>query len=132
MIRWLDHVNLRTADIERMVRFYVDVVGLRLGERPSFAFPGAWLYAGERPVVHLVGEPSAAAAAIQGDPLTALTLEHFAFAADDPESFQLRLESQGIAYRRSLQTGSGRIVVNLRDPDGNRLHVDFDPPAGSP
>jgi catechol 2,3-dioxygenase-like lactoylglutathione lyase family enzyme len=132
MIRWLDHVNLRTADLERMVRFYVDVVGLRLGDRPPFAFPGAWLYAGERPVVHLVGEPRAAAAALQGDPLTVLTLEHFAFAADDPESFQRRLEAQGIAYRRSLQTGSGRIVVNLRDPDGNRLHVDFDPPAGAP
>ncbi len=132
MIRWLDHVNLRTADVERMVRFYVDVVGLRLGDRPPFAFPGAWLYAGERPVVHLVGEPGVAAAAIPGDPLTPLTLEHFAFAADDPESFQQRLEAQGIAYRRSLQTGSGRIVVNLRDPDGNRLHVDFDPPAGSP
>jgi catechol 2,3-dioxygenase-like lactoylglutathione lyase family enzyme len=135
MIRWLDHVNLRTADVERMARFYVEVVGLRLGDRPPFEFPGAWLYAGERAVVHLVGEPREAAAtasaASPGDPPTALKLEHFAFAADDLEAFELRLEGKGIAHRRSVQTGTGRIVVNLRDPDGNRLHVDFDPPARS-
>ena len=36
MIRWLDHVNLRTADVERMARVYVEVLGLRLGDRPPF------------------------------------------------------------------------------------------------
>jgi catechol 2,3-dioxygenase-like lactoylglutathione lyase family enzyme len=34
-------VNLRTADFERMARFYVEVLGLRLGDRPPFGFPGA-------------------------------------------------------------------------------------------
>jgi catechol 2,3-dioxygenase-like lactoylglutathione lyase family enzyme len=123
MIRSLDHVNLRTADVDRMVRFYVDIIGLRQGDRPPFDFPGAWLYAGDRPVVHLVGvdvEPRASS------PAGALSLEHFALFADGLGAFVGHLEAQGIAYRRSRQTGSGKTVINLRDPDGNRFHVDFE------
>ena len=56
MIEQLDHVNLRTSRLEEMTRWYVDVMGLRSGFRPNFPFPGAWLYAGDRAIVHLVGE----------------------------------------------------------------------------
>jgi catechol 2,3-dioxygenase-like lactoylglutathione lyase family enzyme len=129
MIRWLDHVNLRTGDVERMVRFYVDVVGLVPGPRPAFDFTGAWLYAGDRPVVHLVGEPGTVSGASPGQ---RPSLEHFAFAADDLAGFIARLDAHGIAYRRALQVGGARFLVDLRDPDGNRLHVDFDATTGSP
>jgi catechol 2,3-dioxygenase-like lactoylglutathione lyase family enzyme len=123
MIRWLDHVNLRTADVEGLARFYVEVIGLRRGERPPFPFSGAWLYAGERAIVHLVEdvEPHSPGGA-------ALSLEHFALAADGLEAFLARLDALAVAYRRSQQIGSsGKTVINLRDPDGNRLHIDFDP-----
>ena len=50
-----DHVNVRTADIERMVAWYERVLGMTNGQRPPFPFPGAWLYVGDHPSVHLVG-----------------------------------------------------------------------------
>ena len=55
MIRWLDHVNVRTANLAELTRFYEDVVGLRSGERPPLGFPGAWLYArdGSEPMPHV-------------------------------------------------------------------------------
>jgi catechol 2,3-dioxygenase-like lactoylglutathione lyase family enzyme len=126
MIVDLDHVNVRTANLELLVRFYTDVVGLRLGERPPLGFPGAWLYANERPVVHLVGVES------QPAPEGALRLEHFAFTAKGLTAFREKLGRLGVDYRQSRQPGTGNIVLNLRDPDGNRLHVDFDASEASP
>lgn len=119
MIERLDHVNVRTANLERLVRFYEDVLGLRSGERPPLGFPGAWIYAGDRAVIHLVG------VAEQPVPEGALRLEHFAFTASGLREFVARLERAGVTFRQSRQAGSGNVVINLHDPDGNRLHVDF-------
>ncbi len=119
MILRLDHVNVRTANLEQLARFYADVLGLVSGERPPLGFPGAWMYAGNEPVLHLVGvaEPP--------QPEGALRLEHFAFAATGLAEFVSRLQALGVDFKQSRQAGTGNVVVNLRDPDGNRLHVDF-------
>jgi len=119
MIRRLDHVNVRTANLEGLVRFYTDVLGLRRGERPPLGFPGAWMYAGEQAVIHLVGVEQ------QPKPEGALSLEHFAFSASNLAEFQARLQRLGVDCKHSRQAGTGNVVLNLRDPDGNRLHVDF-------
>jgi catechol 2,3-dioxygenase-like lactoylglutathione lyase family enzyme len=49
----IHHVNIRTADLEATIAFYVDAIGLTVGDRPPFGFPGAWLYDGAQPAVHL-------------------------------------------------------------------------------
>ena len=51
---WLDHVNIRTARLDEMSKFYEDVLGLKRGKRPSFQFGGAWHYCGSNAIVHLV------------------------------------------------------------------------------
>ena len=50
----LDHFNIRTRKLADTVRFYEDVLGLEKGDRPNFAFPGAWMYSEGKAVVHLV------------------------------------------------------------------------------
>src|SRR5262249_58339611 len=124
-IRWLDHVNVRTANLDALVRFYEQVVGLHAGERPPLGFPGAWLYAGERAVIHLVGM------AEQPQPQGALRLEHFAFAGTGLEELVARLNRHGVPYQQSRQAGTGNVVINIKDPDGNRLHIDFPPTQAS-
>jgi catechol 2,3-dioxygenase-like lactoylglutathione lyase family enzyme len=119
MILRLDHVNVRTANLAALVRFYTEVLGLREGERPPLGFPGAWMYAGDAAVIHLVG------VAEQPAPEGALRLEHFAFSATGLSQLVSRLREHGVDFRQTRQPGTGTIVVNLRDPDGNRLHVDF-------
>jgi catechol 2,3-dioxygenase-like lactoylglutathione lyase family enzyme len=119
MLERLDHVNVRTANLAGLARFYTDVLGMRQGERPALGFPGAWLYAGERAVIHLVG------VAEQPQPEGELRLEHFAFSARGLSEFVARLEQLGIDFKQSRQIGTGNVVINLHDPDGNRLHVDF-------
>jgi catechol 2,3-dioxygenase-like lactoylglutathione lyase family enzyme len=116
---YLDHVNLRTQNLTGMTKFYCEVLGLSVGARPPFAFAGAWLYCGERPVVHLVEVSS------PPSPSGALSLEHFAFAANDFDELHSQLSEAGVEYRVSKLAGSETRQVNLRDPDGNRVHIDF-------
>ena len=52
-IRRLDHVTILTTDTEKTVRFYFDVFGFTQGARPNFAFPGAWLYCHDKPILHI-------------------------------------------------------------------------------
>jgi catechol 2,3-dioxygenase-like lactoylglutathione lyase family enzyme len=119
MLLALDHVNVRTRHLERMIGFYRDVLGMRQGERPPFSFNGAWMYCGDKPVVHLVE------VAVQPDPAGELRLEHFAFSARGLGEFVKRLEGAGVAHDISLLPGMGLRQVGFRDPDGNRMHVDF-------
>lgn len=119
MIRRLDHVNVRTANLETLVRFYSEGLGLVHGERPPLGFPGAWMYAGDQAVIHLVGVEQ------QPHPEGSLRLEHFAFSASGLGEFLKRLQQQGIDFKQSRQAGTGNVVINVKDPDGNRLHIDF-------
>jgi catechol 2,3-dioxygenase-like lactoylglutathione lyase family enzyme len=120
MLLRLDHVNLRTHEIERARAFYVDVLGLRVGPRPAFTFGGAWLYCGDVPVVHLVEVAEAPR------PEGALRLEHFALRASGLADFLRRLREHDVTPRLGFVRDFGICQVNVFDPDGNHLHVDFD------
>jgi catechol 2,3-dioxygenase-like lactoylglutathione lyase family enzyme len=115
-----DHVNLRTANLDEMGRFYRDILGLQAGERPPFNFGGAWLYCGDLAVVHLV---EVAEAPATREP----RLEHFAFRAAGLGSFLALLSGHGVAYETVVVPGMEIIQVNFHDPDGNHIHVDFQP-----
>ncbi|MFZ5964307.1 VOC family protein [Thalassococcus sp. BH17M4-6] len=121
MIERLDHINIRTAQLDRMIAWYSEVLDLTPGRRPDFGFPGAWLYAGDHALVHLVGVDSPPT-----DPGTDLKLEHGAFSATGFAGFKARLEARGERMRVAKLPGFPVVQVNVWDPDGNHLHVDFD------
>lgn len=120
-LKRLAHVNLRTANLETMVAWYGDILGMHSGPRPGFAFPGAWLYVDGHPIVHLVGTDVAPAA----DPAD-LRLEHFAISGTGLKSLIARLDTEGARYRLNHLNDFGIFQVNVWDPDGNHIHVDFD------
>lgn len=97
----LDHINIRTAELARTTAFFTDVLGLTVGWRPAFSFNGAWLYAGDKDLVHLV-EVAGPAAASKGS-----ALDHFAFAIDDYEAAERALNAHDIVFQPSVS------------PDGN-------------
>ena len=96
------------------------VLGLRIGKRPNFGFPGAWMYAGDTVVVHLVGINRTATGS-EAD----LKLEHFAFTASDAASFEKRLLASDTEFRKVFVADINTVAFNLWDPDGNHIHVDF-------
>lgn len=120
-IERLDHVNLRTSDLDRMVEWYGQVLGFTVGDRPNFPFGGAWLYAGNQALVHLV--------AVEGSPGAGsevpLKLEHFALSAQGRAAFESKLSALGERFETSRLEDFGIIQYNIWDPDGNHIHVDF-------
>lgn len=119
-VRSLDHVNLRTARLAEMIDWYGDVLGLRPGPRPAFSFGGAWLYIGELAGIHLVEVSDAPATG------TDLRLEHFALGATGLPEFLEKLKAKSVAHDLRRVPGFPIVQVNLHDPDGNHIHVDFD------
>jgi catechol 2,3-dioxygenase-like lactoylglutathione lyase family enzyme len=59
MILDLDHINIATDRLAETRAFFVEVLGLTERWRPDFPFDGHWLYAGDKPVVHLMTRPTA-------------------------------------------------------------------------
>ena len=118
-LQYLDHVNLRTTRASAMKRFYCDALGLRPGPRPNFSFGGAWLYCGDRPVVHLVEVDS------ETPPSSELSLQHFAFTASGLSEFLAQLERHDVPKRLGALQDFRLCQVHVHDPDGNHVHVDF-------
>ena len=117
----LDHVNVRTAQLEPMIAWYSEVLGLRRGDRPDFPFPGAWMYAGDSAVVHLVDNAGAVGTGSEVE----LKLEHFAFSAKGRATFEAKLIERGDRFERAEIPAINIIQLNVWDPDGNHIHVDF-------
>ena len=54
-VEGMNHFTILTNDVEGTLDFYDELLGLTAGPRPNFDFPGAWLYAGEAPILHVIG-----------------------------------------------------------------------------
>ncbi len=117
----LDHVNLRTTQLDVLIEWYTRVLGMRVGDRPNFSFPGAWLYAGDAAAVHIVGIEGVAGVGSEAE----LRLEHFAFSASGRRAFETRLEQYGERFRRVDIPDFNIVQINIWDPDGNHIHIDF-------
>jgi catechol 2,3-dioxygenase-like lactoylglutathione lyase family enzyme len=115
----LDHINVNTTQLAVMKAFYSEVLGMPPGPRPNFSFNGAWMYCGQQPAVHLVERDRLQPVA--GD----LRLQHFAFAARDLAGFLERLKAHAVPYRVGIVDDFEICQINVIDPDGNHLHIDF-------
>jgi len=114
----MDHFTILTDDVAATVAFYDEMLGLEAGPRPPFDFPGAWLYAGGRPVLHVVG----------GRPLPADpqgVLDHMAFSATGLAETVERLEACKIEYRLQHLPGASLWQLFFFDPSGARVELDF-------
>lgn len=117
----MDHFTVLTDDLDKTVAFYLDVLGLEIGPRPAFPFPGAWLYRDGSALLHVIVKSSI--------PSGAGVLDHIAFRGVGLSTFVSRLEARQLAYdlRRLPDGGPGAGVWQLffSDPNGARVEIDF-------
>lgn len=114
------HVNTRSADVERTRAFYVDVIGLTVGDRPPFPFAGYWLYLGGQAVLHLVQRAP-------GDRHHEGTgnLDHVAFLASGYEGIRQRLVDRALPFREAVVPRDGTRQIFVKDPDGLTIELNF-------
>ena len=114
----LNHVNIITDDLDATRKFYADVIGLIDGDRPSFQFPGAWLYIADEAVIHLVGVDD------QPDEGTG-TIDHVAFEANGINDMVAMLEGREIPFNVRDVPGREIRQVFLHDPNGVKIELNF-------
>ncbi len=116
-IRALQHVNIATTDLQKTVDFYVELLGMTKGERAPVRLPGAWIYSGDDPIVHLIS--------IDVLPGKTMGLDHIALEADDFEGTMARLEAKGIQFITVDSPERSLKQVFFYDPNGVRLELNF-------
>lgn len=116
----LDHINIRTNDIDAVKDELVFLLKLEVGERPPLKSEGYWLYGNGAPIVHLnsiIDDPGSVAGAI----------DHVAFKDDDLEGLIERLDQRNLLYKHSKVPGSGVHQVFFNISHDVTIEVDFDP-----
>ncbi len=129
-VKKLDHFLVRAADLAATKAFYENVLGLSDGDRPSFPFPGHWLYLGDSPCVHLVAASADAARSAYLDDggraeaaVGSGAVDHIAFGATDLDGMLERLEDLGVPARRREVPGLVQLFVE--DPNGITIELNF-------
>ena len=134
----LNHFSIRTLDLAATQTFYVSVLGLQVGPRPDFPFPGCWLYQGPldsyaNAAVHVIGidaKDSSGLSNYLGDrEATDLqgsgALDHVAFFATGLADMLVRLQTQGLTPRRRDVPGLGLHQLFLDDPNGIVVELNY-------
>lgn len=117
-IEGMNHFTVLTDDVPKTVRFYGELLGLVPGDRPNLQFPGAWLYAQGKAILHIVG----------GRPREALqpgVIDHMAFSARGLAAILQNLTAHNVEHVCRRQVGSGAWQVFFFDPNGARVELDF-------
>lgn len=116
----MNHFTVLTDDVARTVEFYRDFVDLRDGYRPDLGFPGAWLYAGDQAILHVIGGKSR-------EDLRPGVIDHMAFTATGLPATIEKLTARSIQYACRQQAGTRLWQVFFFDPNGARIELDFAP-----
>jgi catechol 2,3-dioxygenase-like lactoylglutathione lyase family enzyme len=104
------------------VDFYTRVLRLEVGARPEIPAPGAWLYAGGQPIVHLYAHLAHAAPVHE---LATGPLDHISFRARGLTERRAHLASHGIAFTEAPIPGWDIHQLFVHDPHGLKIEMTF-------
>ena len=120
MIHGMNHFTVIAEDLDRTLAFYSGLLGLQQGPRPDLGFPGAWLYADGRAILHVYSDRPVPAQ-------RSGVIDHMAFSARNLKDTKARFDAQGVPYDLRRQKGAGTWQLFCHDPNGAKVELDFDP-----
>ncbi len=134
----LNHYSIRTTDMVATRAFYEGVLGLTVGPRPAFPFPGLWMYRGDHAdvanaVVHIIGidanDPEGLKKYLGNRDASTLkgsgALDHVAFFADGLASMLAHLQTLGVVARERTVPSIGLHQLFLDDPNGVVVELNY-------
>jgi len=119
----INHVAIRTLDLEGTNRFYTEVLGMSLAKRPPFEFPGSWLQIGGTMIHVMAGK---AAYDTEGKfRSVGGAVDHISISAEGYDDFARRFEQHGVDYREFAVPEAGIMQLFARDPNGILIELNF-------
>lgn len=156
MLSSIDHINIVVTDLERMVRFYTDLLGNRVTKRVTIS--GEWIdrvvgLTGAKgevvylelpsgPRIELIRYLSPAGSSPEGlDISNTFGIRHIAFKVEDIDAVYGKLKAAGVEFLSEVQIvpdsqvtyagGVRKRLVYFRDPEGNLLELcEYKPQMG--
>lgn len=121
-VSMLDHYNVSTRKLDETVQFYEKVLGFTNGPRPPFNFPGAWLYSGGYPVLHLndISQTDKQQRSDSG------VIDHVAFRCHGFEATKQHLSDNHVAHHVNQVPNSARWQIFFRDPNNVEIELNFE------
>ena len=123
----LFHAAIRTADLDATVRFYTEVLGMIVAQRPPIGFPGAWLkpaQAGADATIHIYAGDAAREAdgAVQTG---GGAIDHVSVVCQGYDEFRARFEAFELPYRENLVPATPLWQLFIYDPNAVQLELTF-------
>jgi catechol 2,3-dioxygenase-like lactoylglutathione lyase family enzyme len=134
----LNHFSIRTTDMEATRVFYETVLGLTVGPRPPFPFPGLWLYNGDHAhvvnaMVHVIGidrdDPEGLKQYLGDRDVSSLqgsgAVDHIALMTTGLEAMLAHLKKLGVPCRERTVPAIGLHQLFLDDPSGLVIELNY-------
>lgn len=104
--------------VDQLKDFYCQIFGLTEGYRPSFNYRGYWLYAGQKPIIHL-------AESDQHGRAEDSHLDHIAFRHTGLATVMTALDTLGVDYKHDYLADIDLTQIFLKDPAGVGIEINF-------
>ena len=128
----IEHFLLQTADMEGTRKWYVEVLGMRVGPNPDFKFPVFWLYLGDKDVVHVteggkgVSENRKKYVGQQSDAVSGTgVVDHIAFRATGLRDMIAHLKKLGVDFKQRRVDDQGLYQLFMLDPNGVKVELNY-------
>ena len=127
----LNHYLIVSKNLERSKKFYQEVLGLDVAERPDFGFPGYWLKTGDNICVHLASQDPNK---IRDNFLLKKhpkgtngsgSVDHIAFLAQNPEEVRNRIQKNKVDMHFRSFPDAKLFQIFLKDPDDVTIELNF-------
>jgi catechol 2,3-dioxygenase-like lactoylglutathione lyase family enzyme len=123
----LFHVAIRTADLNATTRFYTEVLGMIVADRPPIGFPGVWIKPaapGGDAIFHIYAgdaarEPDGSILGGTG------SVDHVSVLAQGYSRFRDRFRSFELDWRENLVPATPLWQLFIHDPNGVMLELTF-------
>lgn len=128
----IQHVAIRTDDLDATNKFYTEVLGMTLADRPDLPFPGSWLQMGGTQIHILAG--NAGLDDDGGFTPGSNAVDHLALGAKGFAAYKQKFEDLGLAWRENGIPPFGIWQLFVKDPNGVTIELNFaetEEPAGT-
>jgi catechol 2,3-dioxygenase-like lactoylglutathione lyase family enzyme len=121
----LDHVTIRTRDLQATRSFFLTLFDLEEGERPRAIqrIPGHWLYSEGHPLVHIIGSQG------YGIDRAAEAIDHVGLRLEGYAEFRKKLDQLGIRHTPMDLADLQERRLSFRAPGGPLLEAVFSEPV---
>lgn len=127
----LNHYLVVSKNLERSKKFYQDVLGMKVADRPDFGFPGYWMKIGNDICVHLASQNANRIRdtfLLKKHPRGTTgsgSVDHIAFLAEQPDEVRQRIQKSKVPMHFRSFPESKLFQIFLKDPDDVTIELNF-------